>query len=434
MNSDLAQYQLFKAATDVTIKNVNFEYIPANFTICANSGWAGSWTGDVVKSAQLQLETTGDGDVTIEGCSFDHVVFTSWQNSGKTVIKNSAFKNIYGSYAIKDLGGSSVEVSDCTFENCGGGIMLDSNSGRAVTPNPVTISGNTFTKVDVDDTTPENEVSTRGLLQIPSKGNYTNTTIILDGNTASNCGPILRQLNQGIADNDVLKDNLTGDLTGLGGKLTFTDDSVTKTGETEPAQPTVYTVKFENADVAEMKVIEGTEITLPTPGNRPNYKFEGWYVGNNKVSSPYEVTGDVTLVAQWRYIDQGGGSSSSSGDYSISVDADKHGTVTVSPKRADKGDTVTITVDPDEGYELRKLQVIGPDGGEIALTKKADGTYTFNAQGQREGDGGVRLRRDRRLPQQELYRPGREPVVPRLHRLRRGTRALGGHQPHHHGA
>ena len=377
VNSDLAQYQLFKAATDVTIKNVNFEYIPADFTICANSGWAGSWTGDVVKSAQLQLETTGEGDVTIEGCSFNHVVFTSWQNSGETVIKNSAFKNIYGSYAIKDLGGSSVEVSDCTFENCGGGIMLDSNSGRAVTPDPVTISGNTFTKVDVDGTTPENEVSTRGLLQIPSKGDYTNTAIILDGNTASNCGPILRQLNHGIADKDVLKNNLTGDLTGLGGKLTFTSDSVKKAGESEPAQPTVYTVKFENADVADMKVIEGTKITLPTPGNRPNYTFEGWYVGNTKVSSPYTVSSDVTLVAQWRYIGQGGGSSSSSGDYSISVDADKHGTVTVSPKRADKGDTVTITVDPDEGYELRKLQVIGPDGGEIALTKKADGTYTF---------------------------------------------------------
>ena len=381
VNSDLAQYQLFKAATDVTIKNVNFEYIPADFTICANCGWAGSWTGDVVKSAQLQLETTGDGDVTIEGCSFDHVVFTSWQNSGETVIKNSAFKNIYGSYAIKDLGGSSVEVSDCTFENCGGGIMLDSNSGRAVTPNPVTISGNTFTKVDVDGTTPENKVSTRGLLQIPSKGDYTNTAIILDGNTATNCGPILRQLNQGIVDDDVLKKNLKGDLTGLGGRLTYTEDSLKKEGEDTPAQPTVYTVKFENADVADMKVIEGTEITLPTPGNRPNYKFEGWYVGYTKVSSPYTVTGDVTLVAQWRYIDQGGGSSSSSGDYSISVDADKHGTVTVSPKRADKGDTVTITVKPNKGYELDELTVTDKDGDEIKLTEKADNKFTFKMPG-----------------------------------------------------
>lgn len=375
VNSDLAQYQLFKAATDVTIKNVNFEYIPADFTICANSGWAGSWTGDVVKSAQLQLETTGDGDVTIEGCSFDHVVFTSWQNSGETVIKNSAFKNIYGSYAIKDLGGSSVEVSDCTFENCGGGIMLDGNSGRTVTPDPVTISGNTFTKVDVDGTTPENKVSTRGLLQIPSKGDYTNTAIILDGNTATNCGPILRQLNQGIADNDVLKNNLKGDLTGLGGVLTYTEDSKTKEGEDTPAQPTVYTVKFENADVADMKVIEGTEITLPTPGNRPNYTFEGWYVGNTKVSSTYTVTGDVTLVAQWRYIDQG---SSSDPTYSVSTPSKtENGTVTVSPKSASKGDTVTITVDPDEGYVLDELTVTDSKGEKVELTKVSDTKYTF---------------------------------------------------------
>ena len=291
------------------------------------------------------------------------------------MIKNSAFKNIYGSYAIKDLGGSSVEVSDCTFENCGGGIMLDSNSGRSVTPNPVTISGNTFTKVDVDDTTPENKVSTRGLLQIPSKGNYTNTAIILDGNTATNCGPTLRQLNQGIADNDVLSKNLKGDLTGLGGVLTYTEDSKRKEGGDTPAQPTVYTVKFVNADVADMKVVSGTEITLPT-ATKYGYTFNGWYDGSTKVSSPYKVTKDVTLTASWSYNYSGG--SSSDPTYSVSTPSKtENGSVTVSPSRASYGTTVTITVDPDEGYELRKLQVIGPDGDEIALTKKADGTYTF---------------------------------------------------------
>ena len=40
----------------------------------------------------------------------------------------------------------------------------------------------------------------------------------------------------------------------------------------------------------------------------------------------------------------------------------KHGTVTVSPKRADKGDTVTITVKPDNGYELDELTVTDKAG------------------------------------------------------------------------
>ena len=38
--------------------------------------------------------------------------------------------------------------------------------------------------------------------------------------------------------------------------------------------------------------------------------------------------------------------------YSITVDSAKHGDVTVSPKNASKGATVTITVEPDKGYTL----------------------------------------------------------------------------------
>ena len=37
------------------------------------------------------------------------------------------------------------------------------------------------------------------------------------------------------------------------------------------------------------------------------------------------------------------------------MDKTTHGKVTVSPSRADKGDTVTITVKPDTGYELDEL-------------------------------------------------------------------------------
>lgn len=73
----------------------------------------------------------------------------------------------------------------------------------------------------------------------------------------------------------------------------------------------------------------------------------------------------------------GGGSGSSSGDYIVSVDSDKHGTVTVSPKRADKGDTVTITVKPDKGYELDELTVTDKSGDKITLTEKADNKFTF---------------------------------------------------------
>lgn len=62
---------------------------------------------------------------------------------------------------------------------------------------------------------------------------------------------------------------------------------------------------------------------------------------------------------------------------SSGVDSGKNGSVTVSPKRAEKGDTVTITVKPNEGYELDKLVVTGKNGGEIKLTNEGGGKYTF---------------------------------------------------------
>ena len=127
-------------------------------------------------------------------------------------------------------------------------------------------------------------------------------------------------------------------------------------------------------------VEENASISLPRP-TRSGYNFLGWYAGNTKVSSSYQVTGNVTLVAQWSYIDQGGSSGSGSGSstptYQVSVDKAEGGKITVSPTRAEKGETVTITVKPDEGYELGKLTVTDKDGDKITLTQKDDNKYTF---------------------------------------------------------
>ena len=74
-------------------------------------------------------------------------------------------------------------------------------------------------------------------------------------------------------------------------------------------------------------------------------------------------------------------SSSSDGDYIVSVDTGKHGTVTVSPKRADKGDTVTITVKPDKGYELDELVVTDKNGDAVKLKDKGNGKFSFTMPG-----------------------------------------------------
>lgn len=53
------------------------------------------------------------------------------------------------------------------------------------------------------------------------------------------------------------------------------------------------------------------------------------------------------------------------------------GKLSVSPKSAARGATVTITVAPDDGYELDQLTVQDRNGKEIAVTAKGSGKYTF---------------------------------------------------------
>ncbi len=73
----------------------------------------------------------------------------------------------------------------------------------------------------------------------------------------------------------------------------------------------------------------------------------------------------------------GGGGSVSIPDTKIPTGIYEHGTVTVSPKSASKGDTVTITATPDKGYTLESLTVLDKDGKALALTDKGGGRYTF---------------------------------------------------------
>ena len=84
----------------------------------------------------------------------------------------------------------------------------------------------------------------------------------------------------------------------------------------------------------------------------------------------------ATCVVTVKTYSSGGGSSSPS--YSVTTPSKtENGTVTVSPRSAEKGDTVTITVKPDSGYQLDDLTVTDKNGNELNLTDKGNGKYTF---------------------------------------------------------
>ena len=67
----------------------------------------------------------------------------------------------------------------------------------------------------------------------------------------------------------------------------------------------------------------------------------------------------------------------SSPSYGVSTPASDNGTVSVSPKNASAGTTVTVTVEPDSGYVLGDLRVTDKNGDDVKLTDQGNGKYTF---------------------------------------------------------
>lgn len=91
----------------------------------------------------------------------------------------------------------------------------------------------------------------------------------------------------------------------------------------------------------------------------------------------HEITQAETVIPKRQ---SSGGSSSSS--YPVTAPAKtENGSVTVSPKNASKGSTVTITVTPDSGYVLETISVTDKNGNDLKLTDKGNGKYTFTMPG-----------------------------------------------------
>ena len=71
-------------------------------------------------------------------------------------------------------------------------------------------------------------------------------------------------------------------------------------------------------------------------------------------------------------------SGSSNPTYSVTTPSkSENGKVSLDKSTAKKGDTVTVTVTPDAGYQLDKLTVTDKNGNVLKLTDKGDGKYSF---------------------------------------------------------
>ena len=184
--------------------------------------------------------------------------------------------------------------------------------------------------------------------------------------------------------------NDDGSVTIPGGSTVTTGDGESITippegGTIQPGGDVEYlvTVTFDSqggSEVASQTVTVGTVLTRPADPTRSGYSFQGWYTtadGDTEWNFDNPVPEDMTLYAHWSRNSSGGGGGSSSPTYRPDIEDTENGSVTVSPRNPERGDTVTITPDPDPGYEVDEVIVTDRDGDEVEVTERRDGTYTF---------------------------------------------------------
>ena len=144
-----------------------------------------------------------------------------------------------------------------------------------------------------------------------------------------------------------------------------------------------YTVSFvvTPAELANVAIkVNGQEVANPVDLEAGTYTVEVNADNCEVFNSNITITADTATHTQtiaMTYRKSSGGDDSDP-TYAIEVGKDiRNGTVTANRRYAERGDTVTITVKPDDGFKLDDLTVTDKNGKELKLTDKGNGKYTF---------------------------------------------------------
>ncbi len=114
--------------------------------------------------------------------------------------------------------------------------------------------------------------------------------------------------------------------------------------------------------------------TAQLPNATKNYTFTAKYTGTDNYND-VEKTCVVKVTRKSSHSSSSG--SSTTPTNTVSASTASNGKVALNKNTAKKGDTVTVTVTPDAGYQLDKLTITDAKGKTVDVTKKSDGKYTF---------------------------------------------------------
>lgn len=118
--------------------------------------------------------------------------------------------------------------------------------------------------------------------------------------------------------------------------------------------------------------------SLPTP-TRSGYVFDGWFTqetDGEEVTTDTVFIEETTIYAHWSYAP-----TPVSPSYRVTVEDTVNGEAESSRSWASKDTTITLTVVPDDGYELASLTITKSNGDEVQFTDKGNGKFTFTMPG-----------------------------------------------------
>ncbi|MCU7652029.1 S-layer homology domain-containing protein [Acutalibacter sp. LFL-21] len=149
--------------------------------------------------------------------------------------------------------------------------------------------------------------------------------------------------------------------------------------EEDPDKSNEYTYTLQGDAPASTTVIFSSSEKVTINGEEQSTGVGSVQVPIPTGSSTITVTmGEKTYHLHLTRSGGGGGETT----YPPTILETEHGTVTVDPTHPRQGDTVTITAQPDEGYEVGEVTVTRPDGSQVELTENSDGIWGFTQPGE----------------------------------------------------
>ncbi len=264
----------------------------------------------------------------------------SVRDKSKLVVDSGVLGN------ISSHGGSEVTINDGKIIN----LLMNFDDGK------ITINGGQFTA----------KSSTHGIT-----GSEAGSIVVNDGEIYGiDAGGGTLTINGGRI---IAKNSFSGISNRSGGAVTITNGIIVGGIKTDSSSTTTLLIK-DNSDIQ----VTGTQAFDVTPIVKADTGYTGgvtYYSSTDAEGIPMTIAEAANIDYTQPYVRLVANGAVSDGD--ITVTPSTGGNVTFTPSEPADGDTVTITVTPDSGYQGGTPVVKDSSGNTIPVTDAGSGKYTF---------------------------------------------------------